>query len=117
MADFRPSHNRGYQFPRRLLAKGGSGDNIVVNLAPGVHFELLEVRLVLGGSATGNLSVTADHDQGAEHDVTVDTVDVSGANQHRKKYDWKFFGGTGIDFAWTNSGVSWALEVFYRELT
>jgi hypothetical protein len=100
----------------------GAAD-IAEALAPGVDFELLEVRLHLSAAGGAAQAFTTTLDGGVTDDVydfLIDSQDMNTVTDH----SWQganssmIFGEDDvIDFAWTNTNTrTWGLEVFIRIL-
>jgi hypothetical protein len=96
-------------------------ETATITLAPGVAFEILEVRMHLNSNPTTAeyFTVTLDCNSGSAYDVVLYKHDFSDPPNtdllwipHRQN---DFDPGDKLVFAWTNTdAVTWGLEVKYR---
>jgi len=91
-------------------------------LAPGIAFELREIRLHISAAvvAAESFTATADAHAGAGYDVLHLSQAMTGETDLIQTYnpgEKRFHASDEIDFAFTNSNTNtWGLEVIYKLL-
>ena len=93
--------------------------SLAATLAPGVPFQLLEVRAKFSASTAVNLTITLDANAGAAYDAVLYTADFSaGVTSWAYRFDAEelmtFGPGDEIDFAWADAAKTVGLQVVYR---
>ena len=102
---------------RTLYATGAGA--LAATIAPGVAFQIEEIRVHLGSaSATSeNITVTLDHAEGAAYDVVLKAQDMNAV------VDFVWIParpaiiptGSEVDIAWANTNTeTFGLEVLYK---
>ncbi len=92
---------------------------IAETLAPGVAFELKELRIELDAAGgAGDLTITMDNDYGATYDVVILTQDMTAVTNLRVVYtdnESRFKADDELDIAWANANnKDYGLEIIYR---
>lgn len=98
----------------------GTG-NIAETLAPGVEWELREIRLHLSADGGANdFTVTMDAAAGSAYDTVILTQDMTSVSDLVEVYEpgeRRFRSDDELDFAWTNANaLTYGLEVIYKVL-
>lgn len=104
-----------YRIHRASAASGA----LASTLAPTVAFQILEIRLHLGGGAGANEAFTATLDSaaGANHDAVLVSQNTNAITDHVAVAQRVFGPGDEIDFALTNTNNrSWGLEVIWAPI-
>ena len=110
-----------YRVFRATGTGAAPGGNIDETLAPGVAFQIEEIRLHLSGDGGANIfTVTLDSDA---HAAAYDTLLVSQNTNGMTDFVYQpdrphmFSAGDALDFAWTNGNAeTWGLEVYYSAI-
>jgi hypothetical protein len=98
----------------------GTG-NIAETLAPGVNWELREIRLHLSANGgANNFTATMDAGAGAAYDaviLTQDMTSISDLSETWEPEEKRFRSDDELDFAWTNANArTYGLEIIYKVL-
>lgn len=100
-------------------AKATGAVALAETLAPGVAFELKEVRIHLSAAGTaGDFTITMDNDYGANYDVVLFTQDMTSLTSLAQTYynkERRFKAEDELDFAWANASArTYGMEVIYK---
>lgn len=94
--------------------------SIATTVAPGVSWQLLEVRLKLNlAGGAGNLTATMDAGAGPTYDTNIITEDMTTVLSYvfQPDFPMEFDAGDELDFAWANAnGRTYGLEIKFKTM-
>jgi len=102
-----------------VVARATGSTAIAMTVAPGMKWQLKEVRVHLSAGGAGNLTITIDSGTNAAYDCVLKTQDMTSVTDlhYQPTRPVILEAGDEVDIAWANAGAAtYGVEVVYAPL-